>query len=125
MRIGVDRIQFAAETSIGRAVGFGALAIATVVFGLVFDPVLAFKTGGALTLLMAAILQLKAELARSQPYRSTEVWLLLDRQLDLPDAHAQRIVSTVLRSVYQRYARASFAVAVGSWMLALGLQLFS
>ena len=121
----MDRIQFAAETSIGRAVGFGALAIATVVFGLVFDPVLAFKTGGALTLLMAAILQLKAELARSQPYRSTEVWLLLDRQLDLPDAHAQRIVSTVLRSVYQRYARASFAEAVGSWMLALGLQLFS
>jgi hypothetical protein len=121
----VDRIQLAAETSIGRAVGFGSLAIGTVVFGLVFDPVLALKSGGALTLLMAAILQLKAERARSQPYRSTEVWLLLDRQLDLPDVHAQRMVSSVLRSVYQRYAKASFAVAVGFWMLALALQLLS
>jgi hypothetical protein len=121
----VDRIQVAAETSIGRAVGFGALAIGTVMFGLVFDPAFAFKTGGALTLLMAAILELKAERARSQPYRSTEVWLLLDRQLDLPDAHAQRIVSSVLRSVYQRYAKASFAVAVGFWTLALALQLLS
>ena len=70
----MDRIQVAAEISIGRAVGFGALAIGTGMVGLVFDPVLAFKTGGALTLLMAAILQLKAERARSQPYRSTEVW---------------------------------------------------
>jgi hypothetical protein len=120
----VDRIQAAAEQSIGRAVGFGALAIATGMFGLVFDPVLALKTGGALTLLMAAVLQLKAERARSQPYRSTEVWLILDRQLGLPDEHAQRIVSTVLRSVYERYARASFAVAVGFWVLALGLHLF-
>ena len=121
----MDRIQGAAEISIGRAVGFGALAIGTGMVGLVFDPVLAFKTGGALTLLMAAILQLKAERARSQPYRSTEVWLLLDRQLDLPDTHAQRIVSTVLRAVYRRYAGASFAVAVGFWVLALALQLFS
>ena len=81
------------------------LAIGTVVVGLIFDPALALKTGGALTLLMAAIIQLKAERARSQPYRSTEVWLILDKRLGLPDDHAQRIVSTVLRSVYHRYAR--------------------
>jgi hypothetical protein len=121
----VDRIQVAAELSIGRAVGFGALAIGTVVLGLIFDPVLALKTGGALTLLMAAVIQLKAERARFQPYRSTEVWLILDRHLDLPDDHAQRIVSTVLRSIYHRYAQASVAVAVGLWLLGLGLQLIS
>jgi hypothetical protein len=119
----VDRIQVAAEISIGRAVGFGALAIATVVFGLVFDPALALKTGGALTLLMAAIIQLKAERARSQPYRSTEVWLILDKRLDLPDDHAQRIVSAALCSVYGRYAQASVAVAVGLWLLGLVCQL--
>ena len=121
----MDRIQVAAETSIGRAVGFGALAIGTVVLGLIFDPVLALKTGGALTLLMAAIIQLKAERARLQPYRSTEVWLLLDKRLGLPEDHAQRVVSTVLRSVYDRYAQASLGVAVGLWLLGLGLQLFS
>jgi hypothetical protein len=119
----VDRIQVAAEISIGRAVGFGGLAIGTVVVGLIFDPALALKTGGALTLLMAAIIQLKAERARFQPYRSTEVWLILDKRLGLPDDHAQRIVSTVLRSVYHRYAQASAAVAVGLWVLGLGFQL--
>lgn len=121
----MDRIQVAAEISIGRAVGFGALAIATVVLGLIFDPALALKTGGALTLLMAAVIQLKAERARFQPYRSTEVWLILEKRLGLPDDHAQRIVSTVLRSTYHRYAKASFAVAVGLWLLGLTFQLIS
>ena len=121
----MDRIQVAAELSIGRAVGFGALAIGTVVLGLIFDPVLALKTGGALTLLMAAIIQLKAERARSQPYRSTEVWMLLDKRLGLPDDHAQRIVSMVLRSISRRYAQASVAVALGLWLLGLALQLIS
>lgn len=119
----MDRIQVAAEISIGRAVGFGALAIGTVVLGLIFDPALALKSGGALTLLMAAVIQLKAERARSQPYRSTEVWLLLDKRLGLPDDHAQRIVSTVLCSVYRRYAQASVAVAVCLWLLGLACQL--
>lgn len=119
----MDRIQAAAEISIGRAVGFGALAIVTVVLGLIFDPALALKTGGGLTLLMAAIIQLKAERARSQPYRSTEVWLILDKHLDLPDDHAQRMVSAALRSVYDRYAQASVAVAVGLWLLGLAYQL--
>jgi len=121
----VDRIQVAAELSIGRAVGFGTLAIGTVVLGLIFDPVLALKAGGALTLLMAAIIQLKAERARSQPYRSTEVWILLDKRLGLPDDHAQRIVSTVLCSIYRRYAQASAVAAVGLWLLGLVLQLIS
>jgi hypothetical protein len=121
--IRVDRIQVAAEISIGRAVGFGALAIGTVVLGLIFDPVLALKTGGALTLLMAAIILIKAERARFQPYRSTEVWLLLDKRLGLPDEHAQRIVSSVLRSTYHRYAQVSIAVAVGLWLLGFVLQL--
>jgi hypothetical protein len=117
------QIDTAAEISVGRAVGFGALAIATVVLGLIFEPVIAFKTGAALTLLMAAVLRLKAERALSKPYRSTEVWLILDKRLGLPDDHAQRIVSAALRSVYDRYAGASTAVAVGLWLLGLALQM--
>ena len=121
----MDRIQVAAETSIGRAVGFGALAIATVVFGLVFDPVLAFKTGGALTLLMAAVLQLKAQQAPAKPYRSTELWLILDKRLGLPDDQAQRIVGTVLNAIYRRYAKVSLATACGMWLLGLAFQLLA
>jgi hypothetical protein len=121
----VEEIESAAEISIGRAVGFGALAIGTVVLGLIFEPVLALKTGGALTLLMAAVLQLKAQLAPAKPYRSTELWLILDKRLGLPDDHAQRIVSTVLRSTYRRYAKVSLAVATGLWLLGLAFQLLA
>ncbi len=119
----MHRIEQAAEISVGRAVGFGALAIVTVVLGLIFAPVMALKTGGALTLLMAAVLQLKAERAPVQPYRSTEVWLILDQRLGMPDEHAQRIVGHTLRAVYLRYALASAAVAGGLWLLGLAFQL--
>ncbi len=119
----MQQIEDAAEISVGRAVGFGALAIATAMLGLIFDPAMAFKTGGALTLLMAAILWLKLERARSQPYRSTEVWLILGNRLGLPDEHAQRMVSAALCAVYGRYARVSAAVAVGLWLLGLFCQL--
>jgi hypothetical protein len=119
----VDRIQAAAELSIGRAVAFGALAVGMVVLGLIVWPALALKTGSALTLLMAAILLLKAEQARSRPYRRTEVWLILDRRLGLPEDRAQRMVSQVLQDTYDRYARHCLAVAIGLWLLGLALQL--
>jgi hypothetical protein len=121
----VDRIRTAAEISVGRAVGFGALAVGTVVIGLVFDPVLALKTGGVLTLLMAAILLLKSEQARTRPYRRTEVWLILDRQLGLPEDRAQRMVGEVLHDTYDRYARRCLVVAVGFWLLGLALQVLA
>jgi hypothetical protein len=121
----VDRIQVAAEISIGRAVGFGALAVGTVMVGLIFEPVLALKTGSALTLLMALILLLKSARALSQPYRRTEVWLILDKRLGLPEESAQRMVSQVLQDTYHRYARRSLAVAVGFWLLGLAFQLLA
>jgi hypothetical protein len=119
----VDRIQVAAEISIGRAVGFGALAVGMVVLGLIFEPVLALKSGGTLTLLMATILLLKSQRARSQPYQRTEVWLILDKRLGLPEDHAQRMVSQVLHDTYHRYARYCLAVAIGLWLLGIGFQL--
>jgi hypothetical protein len=121
----VEEIESAAEISIGRAVGFGALAIGTVVLGLIFEPALAFKVGGALTLLMAAVLQLKAQQAPSKPYRSTELWLILDKRLGLPDDQAQRIVGTVLHATYRRYAKVSLATAFGMWLLGLAFQLLA
>jgi hypothetical protein len=118
----VDRIQAAAEISVGRAVGFGALAVGTMVLGLVFDPVLALKTGGALTLLMSVVLRMNSRQAWSRPYRRTEVWLILDRRLEVPEDCAQRMVSQVLHDTYDRYARCCLAVAVGLWLLGLTFQ---
>ena len=121
----MDRIRAAAELSVGRAVGFGALAVGTVVLGLIFEPVLALKTGGPLTLLMTVILLLKSAQARSQPYQLTEVWLILDKRLGLPEDRAQRMVSQVLHDTYDRYARCCLPVAVGLWLLGLGFQLLA
>jgi hypothetical protein len=121
----VDRIRTAAEISVGRAVGFGALAVGTVVIGLVFEPVLALKAGSVLTLLMVVILLLKSEQARTRPYRRTEVWLILDRRLELPEDRAQRMVSQVLHDTYDRYARCCLVVAVGLWLLGLAFQLLA
>lgn len=121
----MDRIRAAAEISIGRAVGFGAFAVGTVVLGLIFEPVLALKTGSALTLLMVVVLLLKSEQARSRPYQRTEVWLILDKRLGLPEDSAQRMVSQVLHDTYDRYARCCLAVAAGLWLLGLAFQLLA
>ena len=43
-----------------RACGFGSLAIFCIMVGLSFNPLVAFQTGGVLTMLMTGILVLKA-----------------------------------------------------------------
>jgi hypothetical protein len=87
--------------------------------------VLALKTGSTLTLLMVVVLLLKSEQARTRPYQRTEVWLILDKRLGLPEDRAQRMVSQVLHDTYGRYARHCLAVALGLWLLGLAFQLLA
>jgi hypothetical protein len=112
-------VRRAAEISVGRAVGFGALAIGCVVLGLASFPVLALRSGAALTMLMAAILLLHALRAPARPFRRTEVWLILGRPQRLSPALAQRLIGTTLRDVLQRYAGWSAGVAVLLWLASL------
>lgn len=114
-----QRIAQAAELSVGRAVGFGALGIGCTVLGLSGFPLLALRSGAVLTGLMAAILLLKGAAATRRPYRRTEVWLILDRPRDLPPERAQSLIGTALRLAFERYARWSAAVAAGFWALSL------
>ncbi len=74
-----------------RACSFGSLAIFCVMIGLSFEPHAAFQAGAMLTLLMAAILMLKAYGARTKNYRKTELWLYLDDEQRPPEAQAQRM----------------------------------
>lgn len=116
-------VRRAAEVSVGRAVGFGALAIGCVVLGLAAFPVLALRSGAALTMLMAAILLLKAQQAPARPFKRTEVWLILGRPDGLSPSLAQRLIGTALRDVLQRYAGWSAAVAVLFWLASLAWRL--
>ena len=98
-----------------RACGFGSLAIFCVMIGLSFEPRAAFQAGGMLTMLMAAILMLKAHEARTKNHRRTEMWLYLPKEQRPPEAFAQRASSTVMRETYLTFALWTSAIAIVMW----------
>lgn len=110
--------RIAYETAL-RACGFASLGIFCVMIGLSFAPRVAFQAGGFLTTLMSLILILKAYEARTKPYRRTEMWLYLPKELRPPEAYAQWASATVLRETYLTFARWTAAIAIVMWVLAL------
>jgi hypothetical protein len=97
----IRRIAF--ETTL-RGCGFAFLAVFCIMVGLSHWPALAFRAGGILTLLMTAILLIKAREALRKPYRSTEAWLYVPKDQRPPEAHAQWAFSTVLNETYLLFA---------------------
>jgi hypothetical protein len=108
------RIERLAFISVSRACGFAALAILTTFVGLSPMPALAFKACGILTLLLAAVLWLKAQLALAKDCRTTEVWMMLPvPERPTPDV-AQSLISDVLHAQFLNFAihAARFSVAM-------------
>jgi hypothetical protein len=119
----LERIEKAAQLSVSRAMGFAGLAIGTFMVGMSASPMLCFKTGGILVMLTCAILVLKAIWVETQPYKQTEVWVML-RAEDRPSAEiAQQIISTILRDIYLRYAEHAAAIASGMFAVTILLGL--
>jgi hypothetical protein len=117
-------VERAAEQSVARGVGFAALGIALTIAGLAGDPAMALHTGAALTLMLWAILRLKAVRAPRAPYRRTEVWLLLEPRPARSPEIAQRLIGDALKATLERYARFVLLAAVGLWLASLALPLF-
>jgi hypothetical protein len=107
-----------------RACGFGSLAIFCFMVGLSFAPLVAFQAGGVLTMVMTGILFWKALEARSKPYRRTELWLYLPKELRPPEESAQRITASVMRETYLTFALWTSLVAIAMWAIALLFSLF-
>lgn len=105
-------VEKAARLSVGRAMGFTVLAIGTFMIGMSGDPQLCFKTGGLLALLTTAILLLKASWVLSQPYKSTEVWLLLRKEDRPAEDLARDLIPGVLRDLYLHFAEHGAMAAV-------------
>jgi hypothetical protein len=104
------RIEHLASLSIARGCSFAALGIFALMVGLA-DLTRSLQAGGYLTFLVCLTLLLKARDARSEPYRETELWLLLADD-ERPDAAAaQRIIGDVLRDAYLRYAQEGAFIA--------------
>src|SRR5262245_33392129 len=120
----MEHMRRIAYETVLRACSFASLAIFCVMVGMSFAPRLAFQAGGFLTMLMALVLVYKAHEARWKPYRRTEMWLYLPKELRPPEAHAQWASATVLRETYLTFATWTAAISIGMWVVALLFSLF-
>ena len=115
----MEHMRRIAYETVLRACSFGSLAIFCIMIGLSFEPRAAFQAGGFLTMLMTAILVLKAHEARTKHYRRTEMWLYLPKELRPPEAYAQWASATVLRETYLTFARWTAGISIVMWVVAL------
>lgn len=119
----MEAIENAAFISVGRACGFVGLAVFCVVFGLMFDPVLAARAGGLISLGLAVILAAYAHFARTRHYKNTEVWMILPKEDRPPETVAQRVIGEVLRVTYIQFARQTAVVSLTFLTVSVVLQL--
>ena len=114
-----ERVRALAIHSVGRGCFFAALAIWCVMIGLIAEPLQSIKSGAVLTMLTVCVLLLKAGYVIRHSYKKTEVWILLDRRIDLQPEIAQRVITVTLREIYLRYAWYGTLVALAFWAAAL------
>jgi hypothetical protein len=114
-----QRVRQLAVHSVGRGCFFAALAIWCVMIGLIAEPFQSIKSGAILTMIVTCVLLLKAGRVTHTSFKKTEVWILLDRQIDLSPEVAQRIITVALRETYLRYALYAALIAGGFWLFAL------
>jgi hypothetical protein len=119
----IERIRACARQSIGRGVLFGLLAIAATIGGLIGWPVVAMRIGAISSMLMIAVLALRALCAGGRPYRRTETWLLLGRAHSLPEARAQAVITRILAETYWYFAGWAAALAAIFWIAAFAFAL--
>jgi hypothetical protein len=119
----IQTIEELGELSVARGCGLAALAIATFMVGLSWDMVLAAKVGGLLVLFVCAVLLVKAQRALSRPVERTELWSMLDCNERPGAAYAQRMIGSVLRTSYLRFALHAACLSASLLALSLSLQL--
>lgn len=120
----MEQIRHYADLSIRRACGFGFLGIATAMVGVYTDIVLAMRLAATGVTLMGAILLLMGLRAPRRSYKKTEVWILLDKRHNLPEARAQEVFGNILRDRYLWHATLVAVAALALWTLAVTLRLF-
>jgi hypothetical protein len=119
----LDRIQTHADLSIRRGCGFALLGIATFMVGMSSDAVLAFRSGAVMVTFMLVTLLIKGVHAPTRSYKRTEVWILLDKSHDLPEARAQQVFGTILRDRYFWHAEIIAFAALGLWIVTFVLRM--
>lgn len=116
----MQELETLAVLSVRRACGFGALAIATLMFGMIGTPAVAFGSGAVCCLVMALILYWKGDLALQQDHRKTELWMMLAECRRPPHEVAVVVVPRILRRIYLEHCRLALAAAGGLALPAIG-----
>ena len=114
-----QRIQQLAELSVGRACGFAALGIITFMVGMSGKAQLALISGGILVLITCLSLTILAYWAPNRPYKRTEVWMMLEEWERPQPPLAQRLIGSILRDVYYRFALRAAWCSAGLLIAAL------
>jgi hypothetical protein len=118
----MEKIHKTAFMCIGRAVMFGAFAIACIMLSFSFDLALSLYAGAVLTLVMAEILILKALIMPWQNPKRTEVWTYLDARSRPSGPSGKAVFIAVLTDVYTQFARDSFAAACAFFAVSILLR---
>lgn len=116
------RIDKLASIVVWRGFGFCWLAIATAMSGLVFDLALAFRVGALLAVILAVVLQYRADTYhRIRRIDESEVWILLPEADRPPREQARSVIVAAMRS--QLREKALYAAVIASVFLAAALLL--
>lgn len=101
----MDELRSLAMISVGRAVFFCWIGIATLVLAFSFDPPLALKVGGVCALILCLVLvERHGRTDRIDP-RGTELWSMLEPAKRPKRESADRLLTSVLAETYLRFAR--------------------
>lgn len=121
----MERIRALAVLSVRRGCGFAALAIVAVMVGLSADPVISAKSGAVLTSFTTAVLFWKALEAPRRNHRNTELWILLGRTPEFPEAELGQRINAVLHEVYLWHAERAAMIALVLWLVVFAGQILS
>jgi hypothetical protein len=102
-----ERIEALTTLSVARGVGFAALAVFCIMVGFASDTVNMLRAGGLGALMITVVLYAKANNTSPERYRSTEVWIMLDKDQRPPDELAAGMVCRARRTVLLRWSERS------------------
>ncbi len=116
-----DIIRRLADLSIARGCGFASLALACIMVSLAGNPARVFEAGGFGALLLSLALILKAHNARTDHYKRTEVWIMLEKNERPPEALAADWITSARKAALlcwaQRMAWAALAMLTFALLL--------
>lgn len=100
----LERLDRLATVSVARGVAFAALAIFCIMIGFAAHLPIFLKAGGIGSLLVTAVLILKAQTAPKTAYRRTELWIMLDDDERPSGEVAQRLITIARQNALYRFA---------------------